>query len=57
MILLRLACNALNFIIVIRWWLVLQKHLEQVHPIIPWFRLWLIYYHQIMFDCFFTRYY
>jgi hypothetical protein len=56
MILLRLTCNALNFGIVIRWRLVFKKHFDQMHPIVCWFLFRLIYYHQILPDCFFARF-
>jgi hypothetical protein len=54
MILLGLARNALNFGVVVRWWLLFYEHLDWVHPIIHWFLFWLIYYHQILSDCLFV---
>jgi hypothetical protein len=56
MILLRLLHNALNFSVVIQWRLVFHKHLDWAHLIIRCFLFCLIYYHQILPDCFFTRF-
>jgi hypothetical protein len=46
------ACNTLNFGVIIRWWLIFLKHLDQVHPIIYCLLFWLVDYHQILPDFF-----
>jgi hypothetical protein len=57
MVLFGFACNTLNFAIIVRWWLIFQKHLDWVHPIIYWLLFWLVDYHQILLDCFIDWFY
>jgi hypothetical protein len=45
MVLLGLACDTFHFGVVIRWWLIFQKHLDRVHSIVHWLLFWLVDYH------------
>jgi hypothetical protein len=42
-----LACDALDFDIIIRWWLIVQIHPNRAHLIIYWLLRWLINNHQL----------
>jgi hypothetical protein len=52
MVLLGLACDTLNFSVVIRWWLIFQEYPDWMYPIIFWFLIWIVNYHHILLDCF-----
>jgi hypothetical protein len=49
MVLLGLARYTLDFGIVVRWWMILQKCLDWVHPIICWLLIWFIDDREICF--------
>jgi hypothetical protein len=49
MILLGLMCYTLDFGVVIRWRMVLQEHLNWIHPIIRWFLISLANDHKTCF--------
>jgi hypothetical protein len=42
-----LACDALDFSVIIQWWLIVQICLNWAHPIIYWLLRWLINNHQL----------